>query len=236
MKRIVLALAVIALAAGSTLYGQGIDLQKLIQDTQRMSQDQHAFRLVWWIPTEYWQESFRKMPNVTEDKKQEFYNMVDDYIVVCVVDAKLSTFGSVIPTPRDQIISNLSLSIDQGEQMKPLEETQLSSDAKLLFAMMKPLVANALGQFGKGMEFFCFKGVDSAGKKLIDPRGEGSLSMNLADSVFKWRLPLGSLLPLKYDPQTGEEFPGNYIYNPFTGNKLESRSPSRTMDEKNEDN
>jgi hypothetical protein len=236
MKRIMLALAVIALTAGSTLFGQGIDLQKLVQETQRISQGQHALRLVWWIPTEYWQESFRNMPNVSEDKKQEFYKMVDDYIVVCVVDAKLSTFGSVIPTPRDQIISNLSLSVDQGEQMKPLEEKQLSGDAKILFAMMKPLMVNALGQFGQGMEFFCFKGVDPDGKKLIDPKGEGSLSMNLADSVFKWRLPLGSLLPLKYDPQTEEEFPGNYSYNPFTGNKLESRSSSRTVDEKNEDN
>ena len=144
-------------------------------------------------------------------------------MVVCVVDAKISPFGSVIPTPRDKILDKLALFIGQGESMKPLSDSEISGDAKNLFAMMKPIMANMFGQFGQGMEFICFNGVDSKGKKLLDPKQEGSFSLIFTDTTYKWRLPLGSLLPPKYDPQTGEEFPGNYNYNPFTGKKLVSR-------------
>ena len=41
--------------------------------------------------------------------------------------------------------------------------------------------------------------------------------------IFIWWIPLGSLLPPKYDSETGEKFPGNYNYNPFTGIRLNLR-------------
>lgn len=224
VNRIILAAVVMFVVAGCVPDGQGADVQKLIQDTQILDQNQDKFRLIWWIPTEYWEESFRDVPSFTADQKQEFYRAVDDYIVFCVVDATMSPFGSVIPASRDQIADDLSLVIDQGAQQRPLTDARVSSDAKNLFAMMKPVMANMLGQFGQGMEFFCFKGTDSEGKALLDPKGKGALSVHLGKATYKWRLPLGSLLPPKYDPQTGEAFPGNYIYSPFTGQKLTSES------------
>jgi hypothetical protein len=47
----------------------------------------------------------------------------------------------------------------------------------------------------------------------------------LAGTEFKFRLPLGSLLPPKFDPNTHEKFPGNYIYSPYTGSKLVNDVP-----------
>lgn len=78
-----------------------------------------------------------------------------------------------------------------------------------LFAMMKPIMANMFSRFGQGMEFICLNGFGSKGKKVFDPKREGSFAPIFADRTYKWRLPLGSLLPPKYDPQTGEEFSGN---------------------------
>jgi hypothetical protein len=57
-------------------------------------------------------------------------------------------------------------------------------------------------------------------KRLLDPRKPGAFSYSLYDATFTWRLPLASLLPAKVDAKTGQEFPGNYLFNPYTGAPL----------------
>lgn len=86
---------------------------------------------------------------------------------------------------------------------------------------MKPLLANMLGQLGQALELVAFKGKSHDGKRLLHPRESGRFLVVLGERVMHWRLPLGSLLPPTYDPRTDEIFPGNYTYNPFTGEKLQ---------------
>jgi hypothetical protein len=229
MKQILLTIVITALLIANLSSAGAVDMQKFIQETQRVEQSEKTFRLIWWIPTEYWKESFKELPGITEDQKREFYEAVDGYIVLSVIDAKTTAFGTLIPTPKEGIVSMLSLTIGQGQVMKPLADTEVASDARNLFAMMKPVLSSMLGQFGQGMEFICFRHISSEGKKLLDPLGNGSFSVSLGNSTYRWRLPLGSLLSPKYDPQTGEEFPGNYIYNPFTGSMLATAPPNKTM-------
>ena len=65
-----------------------------------------------------------------------------------------------------------------------------------------------------------FKGKDEKGTRYLNPRKIGKFSVHLKDKSFNWRLPLASLLQPKIDPETKEAFPGDYNYNPYTGNKL----------------
>jgi hypothetical protein len=58
---------------------------------------------------------------------------------------------------------------------------------------------------------------------VIDAMQAGTMQVKLFDQSFKWRTPLGSLLPLRVDAKTGEEFPGNYGFNPYTGEKLTTK-------------
>jgi hypothetical protein len=58
------------------------------------------------------------------------------------------------------------------------------------------------------------------GKLLLDPTVAGGFKYIVYDKTFTWRLPLGSLLPPKFDPKTHEQFPGNFQFNPYTGTKL----------------
>lgn len=220
MKKIFLTIISFTFVMCSISYAENVDLQQFVQETQKMSQDQKSFRLFWWIPTEYWEESFRNEPDMTQAQKESFYNAVDDYIVMVVIDAKTTEFGSIIPVSEDEIVAKLSLSIGKEKHLRPLTDSEVTSDTKNLFSIMKPLMANMLGQFGQGMVFVCFQGKDGNGKRLVDPRGSQSFSISYSGDTLKWRLPLGSLLPAKLDKITGEEFPGNYMYNPFTGNKL----------------
>ncbi len=220
MKKFIFVVTIISFFIGNLAYSKDVDLQNLLQETQKMTQGQQSFRLIWWIPTEYWKAAFKNEPNMTQTQKEAFYETVNGYTVLSVIDAKTTDLGSIVPFPKEEILNKISLSVEQKNKMFPLSDDELTSDAKNLFAMMKPLMANMLGQFGQGMEFICFKGTDSKGARLLNPKLEKSFAVNYAEHSYKWRLPLGSLLPAKHDALTGEEFPGNYVYNPFTGNKL----------------
>jgi hypothetical protein len=229
MTRLLCITAVLLFAAAGFLYAGGNNLQKMVQETQKWESGENVYRLIWWIPTEYWKESFKNEKNMSPQEVKDFCNTVDEYIVVCVVDATLSPFGSISCSPRESVKNKISIKINEGPSLKPLSETDLSGDAQNLFSAMKPIMANMLGQLGKGMEFFCFKAKDANGKKLLNPKEKGLLTVSFGKSSYKFRLPLGSLLPPKYDPETGEEFPGNYIFNPYTGKKL-IRKPLKSSD------
>jgi hypothetical protein len=220
MKKISLTAIILAFALSTAAYAENVDIQKFLQETQKMVQGQNSFRLVWWIPTEFWEESFRNNAKMPQSQKEAFYKAVDDYVVLAVADAKVSELGSIMPVSKEEIVNRLSLSIGKEIHVSPLPDSKLNSDAKNLFSMMKPLIANMLGQFGKGLVFVCFQGKDMNGKRLLDPKSSQSFSIKFSGDTFNWRLPLGSLLPAKVDAATGEEFPGNYIYNPFTGSRL----------------
>jgi hypothetical protein len=80
-----------------------------------------------------------------------------------------------------------------------------------------------MGNMGQHLEFMVFPGLDSAKRPIADPKSEGSLTVHVGDVPLRYRLPLASLLPPAWDAKTGESFPGNYHFNPYTGNKLVAR-------------
>ena len=222
-KRTVLMLALALCSWGGMTAARAQDVQGLVQETMKFDRDNNLFRLVWWIPTEYWELSFKGATNMTEAQKQEFYKIVTNYVVVAVIDAKTTMLGSLNSISRDAIMAKISLAAGASEPLKPLADTEISGDAKNLFSMMKPMLSSLMGQLGSSMEFVFFKGVDDRGVRLIDPARPGLVAINYDSSKFAWRLPLGSLLPPQYDLQSGEAFPGNYIYSPFTGAKLTAK-------------
>ncbi|MDE2136021.1 MAG: hypothetical protein KGJ68_01180, partial [Gammaproteobacteria bacterium] len=64
------------------------------------------------------------------------------------------------------------------------------------------------------------KGADKAGHHTVEATREGQFVVHIGTVTMQYRLPLGSLLPPAIDAKTGESFPGNYHFNPFTGEKL----------------
>jgi hypothetical protein len=79
-------------------------------------------------------------------------------------------------------------------------------------------MASMVGQLGENLEFVVFPA--TAAGKAVDAAKPGSFTVKLYDQSTTWRLPLGSLLPKRSDRKTGEQFPGNYNFNPYTGDKL----------------
>ena len=203
---------------------QAVDLGKFSQELQRSENVAGSFKMIWWIPTEFWEESF-KQAAMTREQKEGFQKAVNDYIVVAVIDGQINQLGGLTPQSAEHVRKNVTVQADDGKPLLPLGDDDVATETRTLLMMMKPMFGKMLGEFGKGMELVCFKGKDDSGARLLDPRKKGQLLVSYGGKEYKWRLPLGSLLPPKYDAESGEKFPGNYLFSPYTGAKLTDKAP-----------
>lgn len=212
-----------ALAIAAPARAQKVELGKLVADTQKISQTGQRIVMVWWLPNEYWEAVVDNDPSFTKEMARNIIRVVGDYFIVALVDGRISPFGSITARPRPELLAELSLTVPGNRELRPLEDGKLPPDLQNLIVALKPMFAKMAGQFGQAMEMFVFPGVTPGGARFVDPRREGRFSLGVAGQSFQWRLPLGSLLPDRYDPDTKETFPGNFNFNPFTGNKLRAR-------------
>jgi hypothetical protein len=210
-----------ALLLSSALGVQAFDFQQFMAETQRLQRSAEGIALVWWIPTDFWSESFKQSSNLTPRQRDEFLVALEPYSVFAVLRVDVGALGVMKPHPRSQMLDTLDIKCN-GSSLTAVADTQLSPEMKNIMMIMKPMLANVLGQFGQGLEFVVFTN-SKAGKKIVDPRREDRLTGQFYGHLLNWRLPLGSLLAPKVDPATGEEFPGNYGFNPFTGAALATK-------------
>jgi hypothetical protein len=215
--RVASLLGILALTAAS----QAANVEDVIRDTQRTSIEGDTFSLVWWIPKQFWDESLKSNPGVPQAMRAQITSVMGEYNIVALLRASsvAGIMGDI--KPRDELVKNTRVEIG-GKLIEPLQAEQIAPAAAALLSQVKPMVAASMGQMGQGMEFVVYPGkVD--GKPLVDAGQPGALAITFYGRKFQWRLPLGSLLPPKVDRKTGEDFPGNYLYNPFTGDRLDAK-------------
>jgi hypothetical protein len=140
--------------------------------------------------------------------------------VVAIVDGRIGAFGGVTYRSEEAVRTSVTIKDATGLSYAPLSESAVDADIRNLFQMLKPVITNMLGPMGQNIHFILFNSKRKDGQLVADPQSEGTFYIVVAEKEFLYRLPLGSVLPAKYDPGTRERFPGNYNYNPFTGSKL----------------
>ena len=203
-----------------------IDLDKLLADTQVTTGGANEINLVWWVPMEFWVASFDGDTSMTESEKKAFYDLIRPYMILVVVRGHMHTNGEVSYLSEADIRANLQLIGNDGRSYSPLEESSAHPEARALLAEIRPILSNAAGKFGENMRFYLFPAQGQDGKLVADPRKTGQLTIKVMEEEIRFRLPLGSVLPAKFDTTTGEQFPGNFDFNPYTGNKLNTRAPA----------
>ena len=214
MKNFVL-LLILSLVA---LPARAADMSRLIRDTQQMEQTANGLTFVWWIPTEFWTETLQSSPQVSEAQRAQFVAVLEDYTIFAEVVADVGPIGGITPRSRAAIAPNTVFRI--GNDVMPLlGDEAITADARNFISIMKPMLANMLGQFGRGTEFLIYSNRKN-GEKILSAVGEQKFSYTIFGRLFTWRLPIGSLLPPRMDAKTGEIFPGDYHFSPYTGNKL----------------
>jgi hypothetical protein len=196
-------------------------LNALVRETQKQGSRPGRITLVWWIPSEFWRVAMRSSGAIPVDKIEEMVSAVSDINVFLIIDAKVGPLATMESVPTAELQKNFSVFDTSGKPLAPIPEAKQSAAAKNLLAVMKPLVANMLGEFGKGISFFVYEGKNRDGSRRIDPLKPGTFTAKLNEEEFRWRLPIGSLMPDKICPKCHEQFPGNYAFCPFDATPLQ---------------
>jgi hypothetical protein len=223
-KLLFIAMAVVfILSSGATLaFSQDsqIDLNALIQETQKRSDKPGEMTFIWWIPEEYWQASLAQNPNMTATQIEDFVKVFRPYTIIAVVDGTIGSYGKVEYKAETDIRGNLAFMDGKGNKYLPLTEEEINADTKSFLTMMKPMLTNALGPLGENMHFFIFPARGQDGQETAAAKKEGTFLIKLGEREFRWKLPLGSLLPPKICPTCHEELNGAYKYCPWDGTQL----------------
>lgn len=209
------ALAIAALAAAGA---RATDIREFVHDTQQMSTAGQRLTLVWWLPPEFWDVSLANNPNVPPETAAQIRASFKDYQVFAVARVTTGLQGLTELQSKADLLGNARFDVG-GTQIAPLAPDKIPPGMQVMLGAMRPMLANMLGQMGQSMELIVYPGVVDQ-QRLLDPLKAGTFQYSLYDQTFRWHTPLASLLPKKVDPKTHEEFPGNYDYNPFTGDRL----------------
>lgn len=196
------------------------DMQGIVHDTQKMSNADHQLTLVWWIPKQYWQVSFESNKRVTPEAAADFLRTVKPYTVLAVVKGKIGSFGAVTYEDEATLRSELVLVDGDGNKYSPLDDSEISPDMKNFIGIMKPMFANMMGSMGKNIDFYLFPATGKNGQMIADAEKEGRFSVRVGNDEYKWRLPVGSVLPPKTCPKCGEELSGAFKFCPYDGSPL----------------
>jgi hypothetical protein len=220
MKRILSTLlAGLLLAPASPVFA---GVAEILRDTQRTTQANGDITMVMWMPQQFWEEAMKGNPALTNEGRAQVLAPLTDYALFGVMRAKVGGAGISDIQPKAELLKNLKLEVN-GKAVEPLAPESVAPGAQMLLSTLKPAMTAMGGPALQGMEFVVFPAKAADGKPLIDALQAGSVQVSLYEQTYRFRTPLGSLLPAKVDAKTGEEFPGNYSFNPFTGEKLGAR-------------
>lgn len=220
----VLSIGVLLCSGVSAGWGQSVkvDLQALVEETQQMLRKSDAMTFVWWMPEEFWRASLAEDSTIPETAIEEFVEVLHPYIIVVAVDGRIGPFGGVTYEPEATVRADIHLVDGHGGLYPPLGEDGIDPDTRNFLSMMKPFLANLLGPMGQNMNFFVFPSKTKKGQTIADATEEGFLAVRMRDEEFKWRLPLGSLVPPKICPVDGERLNGAWRFCPWHGVELVS--------------
>jgi hypothetical protein len=197
-----------------------IDLAKFTQETQKIAQDADKMELIWWIPTNFWEESFKNDPSISRNEAKEIIDTFSEYVVVAVVDGTIDDYGNISYRSYSRIINSLHILDKNKKKYEPLPSHKISSEANELLAAFKPIMANMLGNMGQNLHIFLFPKRDARGIIIDNPKAEGSFSVVLGAKEYKWKLPLISLYPVMPCEKCHEHCSVAWNFCPWCGMKL----------------
>jgi len=208
---------------------EAVALPALEQETQRTSQSPNRITSVWWMPEQLWQARLLENPALGQQQGEFVLTLFRQYTMIAVLDGQIGPVGALTFKDREAVLASTTIKDARGTSYAPLAESAVDADTKVLLQMLKPLLAS-MGPMGENLQFVLFPAKSADGRPIAEAVSEGFFSVIVAGTELKYKLPLASVLSPKFDSKSGERFPGNYSYNPFTGSRLVAESPLAQAD------
>jgi len=202
------------------------DFGAMVKDLEVIDKDGDRFAMALWMPAEFWQAALASSGALTEKAINQYTEAFKPFTVIAVIESETGIAGAKTYTDADTLRGKLTLVDTGGSIYQALPADKIPQGITNVIQAMRPILTNSMGPMGTHMELFVFPALGKDGQRIADVRKDGSLSVHLGTRVFHYRLPLGSFLPPMVDRRTGERFPGNYHFNPFTGERLSNSPPS----------
>lgn len=208
-----------------------VQVNDLLSEIQVTSGSTSTLDLVWWMPPAFWDVSLAQQGGIPDDMRAEINALFSQYVVLAAVSGSMGNLGAASYMGEAELRDKLVLVAPDGSTHRPLPPEDVDPRMAVLVGALKPMFASTLGPVGSNLNFYAFPGRAADGTLLVDPLSDGTMTVRIAETEYPFRLPLASLLAPARDPATGEEFPGNYRFNPFTGAPLQAAQANRPGNE-----
>ena len=214
------ALVIFGWMGSSFAQDRKVDTTVLMQETQKITQSPDEMKLIWWIPEDFWRVSLEQNPDITAKQMEAFIEILRPYTLFVAAVGKMGALGGITYKSESTLQNSIELIDDQGIRYSPLSNEQIDADTKNFLSIMKPFFINMLGPMGQNMHFFLFPAKNKKGDGIAVATKEGAFPVKLDEAEFKWKLPLGSLLPPKVCPVDGNKMSGAWKFCPWHGVEL----------------
>lgn len=220
IKNISLIIFLFGVFLTATAQEHKININKLTEETQQVSESPDKMKLVWWIPTDFWKAVFDQDENFPKDQADMMLDHLDKYTMVVAVDGDIDEKGNITYSEKDETFNKLKVFDEEDNSYSPLLLDEIDLDTQQLIHVMKPVLGQMLGKVGENMNFFLFQKRDNPMDKIVDLKHSKSFQIELANEKFNWSLPLSALLKPKRCPVDHKLLDGSYKYCPYHGKKL----------------
>jgi hypothetical protein len=176
----------------------------------------------WWLPLEYWQACAQEL-GLSEEERAKIGPMFRDYIIVGVVDAKITVEtkqAELRSTP--EIVARAKF-FRNGEPVEVLREVppELQSIVYPLSSFMRA----SLRGLGDGLRLLPLANVDPKGNPILGGASPGQLRVEYrfeetgpAQSVY-WHAPFTAISGTRTCPKGGEPLEASFEFCPWHGVK-----------------
>lgn len=207
--------------AQSKLELVNIDQTKLVKDIMFTKTDQHETSIVYWFPDIYWDYFSAKDPKtLTPEIVNQFKEILGNKSIFVVVSGKINPYTQKFEAKSEEELRKGFTVKFKDKTYKPIPESKLSGDLKVISSSLGIMFSRMLGDFGSGMIFFYLEITDANGQNILDPYSDQEFTINLNSTKFTSHLPLPSLFTDSKCQNDGELFPANYEFCPYHGSKL----------------
>ena len=186
--------------------------------------DDHVASL-WWLPLEFWESTYARDTTTSSKDKASLLAALKGVSLLGVVQADISSLGAFKFYSKDEVQENLKVFITKdGKTQLVGVISDVNPDLEVVLAILKPLLAQAMGNMGQNLHFFVLEDLDKNGDRILDPYSKGEMEIILKDKGGNklkgdLYLPLNSLFVPRVCPN-GREAHATWVFCPWSGEKL----------------